>query len=221
MKKLQLQFFIGSIICFGLGISFGFVATAIGDRSIERFDTPIISFIQGMEMPWLTPVMKAFTWIGSMYFVVPFTLIAFILLFFIYQKRHLAFLVVTVMAGTILLNRLLKDYFNRERPEIHRIMDVTGFSFPSNHAMMALSLYTIIAYIVWRKVKSTRNRVFLVLFTAFMISIISISRIYLGVHYPSDIVGGLAASGLWVIIVIVIYGIFQNRRENKKSREYI
>ena len=92
-------------------------------------------------------------------------------------------------------------------------MDATGFSFPSGHSMMAFALYVIIAYIAWRNVKTTVGRVALVLFTTFMIIMIGTSRIYLGVHYPSDIVGGFAASALWVTIAISVYANFQNKRE--------
>ena len=200
---------------------FGYLAAAIGNESIKHFDLVVINFIQGMEMPWLTPIIKVFTWIGSGYVVAPITIIAFILLFFVYQYRDQAFLLVTVVVGTVILNGLLKLYFKRERPEIYRILDETGFSFPSGHTMMAFSLYTIIAYILWRNVKTTLNRVLLILFTIFMIVNISAGRIYLGVHYPSDIVGGFIASPLWVIIAIAVYGLYQNRRQNKGNRESV
>lgn len=218
MKQLSLRFLIGFILCVGLGVLFGYVATAIGNKSIQHFDSTFIGVIQGAEMPWLTPTMKVFTWIGSWYIVAPITIIAFLLLYYVYQYRQQAFLVVAVVVGTVLLNALLKVYFKRERPEIHRILDATGFSFPSGHTMMAFSLYTILAYVVWRNVKTNLNRVLLVLFTVFMIFNIAVSRIYLGVHYPSDIVGGLAASALWTGVMIMIYSYYQNRREHKKSR---
>ena len=88
-------------------------------------------------------------------------------------------------------------------------MDAKGYSFPSGHAMMAMALYAIIVFFFWHHVKTTGNRIVLVLFAAFMIIIIGTSRIYLGVHYPSDIIGGYAASGLWVMIMIMVYTYFR------------
>ena len=220
MKRLSMRFLFAFIICLGLAILFGYLAAAIGNESIKHFDLAAINFIQGMEMNWLTPIIEVFTWIGSGYVVAPITIIGFILLFFVYRYRDQAFLLVTVVVGTVILNGLLKAYFKRERPEIYRIMDATGFSFPSGHTMMAFSLYTIIAYILWRNVKTTLYRVLLILFTTFMIVIISIGRIYLGVHYPSDIVGGFIASALWVSIVIAVYGFYQDHHINKKSPKY-
>lgn len=212
MKMLPRRLLIAFIICLVGGGSFVYIASSIGSESIERFDTSIIQFVQGLEAPWLTAVLKTFTWIGSAYVVIPVTVTAFLLLYFVYHHRQQAFLFVTVISGTVLSNELLKLYFKRERPEIYRIIDAGGFSFPSGHTMMAFSLYTIIAYILWRNVKSSRGRILLLLFTIFMIIMIAGSRIYLGVHYPSDIVGGLAASTLWVTIAITIYGAYQNYR---------
>lgn len=212
MKVLSQRFFIAFIICVISAGLFGFIASSIASGSIEQFDTAIISAVQGMEAPWLTVIFKIFTWIGSAYVVIPITLIAFLLLYFIYQQRGQAFLFVTVIVGTVLSNELLKLYFKRERPEIYRIIDAGGLSFPSGHTMMAFSLYSIIAYVLWHNMKSLGSRILLIFCVALMIIIIPMSRIYLGVHYPSDIVGGLAASTFLITMMITIYKIFQNKK---------
>ena len=216
MQEPSRRRFIAFIICLISGGLFGYVASSIGNGSIERFDTSIIGFVQGREAPWLTTILKTFTWIGSGYVVVPITLIAFFLLYFVYQRRGQAFLCVTVIIGTISSNELLKKYFKRERPEIYRIIDAGGLSFPSGHTMMAVSLYTIIAYMLWRNLKSTSCRMLLILFTIFMMVMIAVSRIYLGVHYPSDIIGGLAASLFLVTIMITAFEFFLNKKGQKQ-----
>ena len=76
MKSLSLRLLTAFIICVGFGMLFGYIATAISNETIERFDTTIIGFVQRMESPWLTTVMKVFTWIGSWYIVAPITIIA-------------------------------------------------------------------------------------------------------------------------------------------------
>ncbi len=213
MRELSFRLLLAFVLCIFLGIAFGYIATAVGNESIAHFDTAVIGFVQGLEAPWLTSIMRVFTWIGSGYVVATIALIGFIVLYFVLRYRHQAFLLIAVIAGSVLLNSALKTYFKRERPVIHRIMDANGFSFPSGHSMMAFALYAIIAYIAWRNVKTTMSRVVLVLFTAFMIITIGTSRIYLGVHYPSDIVGGFAASALWVTIAISMFAYFQNKRK--------
>lgn len=218
MRELSFRLLVAFVLCIFFGIAFGYIAAAVGNESIVHFDTAVIGFVQGLEAPWLTSIMKVFTWIGSGYVVAPIALIGFIVLYFVLRYRHQAFLLIAVIAGTVLLNGALKIYFKRERPEIHRIMDANGFSFPSGHSMMAFALYAIIAYIAWRNVKTTTSRVVLVLFTAVMIIMIGTSRIYLGVHYPSDIVGGYAVSALWVTIAISVYAYFQNKLKKTVSR---
>ena len=193
------------ILCLGLGSTFIYIATAMSNGSIDPFDTTVIAFVQGLETPWLTTVLTFFTWLGSGYVVVPMALILAAILYYGLRASPQAWLLLIVIAGTPLFNTLLKHYFKRERPEIHRILDTHGFSFPSGHAMISFSLYAIIAFIAWGFIKTAAGRVMLLLFTAFMILAISISRIYLGVHYPSDIVGGFTVSALWLTIAITIY----------------
>lgn len=216
MKKLSRRLIIGVMICAISAGLFSYLASSISNGTIERFDMSIISFVQGMEASWLTVILKTFTWIGSGYVVVPVTLMAFFLLYFVYQRRGQAILFVTVIIGTISSNELLKLYFQRERPEIHRIIDAGGLSFPSGHTMMAVSLYAIIAYVLWQNLKSLGSRVLLILFTVFMILMIAVSRIYLGVHYPSDIAGGIAASIFLVTLLIMIFEFYWDKKSLKQ-----
>ena len=214
MKIISQRLILAFIICSISAGLFVFMANSIAIESIEQFDSSIIGAVQALEATWLTIVFKVVTWIGSAYVVIPITLIAFLLLYFKYQRRGQAILFVTVIIATVSSNELLKNYFQRERPEIHRIIDAAGLSFPSGHTMMALSLYAVIAYTVWRNLKSLQHRILLILWVTLMILMIATSRIYLGVHYPSDIVGGLAASTFLVTFIIAIYEIFKHRKKH-------
>ncbi|MEK5036473.1 phosphatase PAP2 family protein [Sporosarcina sp. FSL K6-3457] len=200
------------ILIIGLSTTFIYIATTMNNSTIAPFDIAVISFVQGLEAPWRTTVLTFFTWMGSGYVVVPMALILAAILYFGLRARPQAWLLLIVIAGTPLFNTLLKLYFKRERPDIHRILDAHGFSFPSGHAMISFSLYAIIAFIAWGFIKKTAGRVMLLLFMVFMILTISISRIYLGVHYPSDIVGGFTVSALWLTIAITIYSYWQDKK---------
>ena len=190
MSELPSRLLWAFIMCIVCIVIFGYIAIGIENHSIERFDLPIIETIQGWETPWLTMIMKIVTWIGTVYGVGIIVIIGFIILFFKLHSRQQAVLLFGTVAGSIILNTLLKDLFQRERPTIYQILEASGHSFPSGHAMMAFALYTTIAYIAWHHVKTTTSRLTLILFATFMILLIGTSRIYLGVHYPSDIVGG-------------------------------
>lgn len=213
MKKSSI--IIACIICLVSGGLFFTVARFIENGKIESFDLAIIQFVQGLEAPWLTNVFKTFTSIGSWYVVVPITLIVCFLLFFVYKYRQQAYLFAFSIVSTIALNELLKLYFKRDRPELYRIMNAGGYSFPSGHTMMAFSLYGMITYICWRNIKTAGARVALLIVATLMAFMIAISRIYVGVHYPSDIVGGIAASTFWVTIIIVIYSAIRERQKRK------
>jgi undecaprenyl-diphosphatase len=211
MKQLSLRLIIVFILCAGFGLSFIYFSTTIGDDSLSSFDKIMITAIQGLETHWLTTIMTFFTWIGSGNVVMPITIISALLLYFIFKKPHQAILLVVVVGGTVAFNHLLKLYFKRERPVFHRILDAHGYSFPSGHTMMAFSLYVIIAYIAWRNVKTRLGKFLLILFASFMIFMIGTSRIYLGVHFPSDVAGGLMASGFLVTIAVTVYALIQRR----------
>lgn len=202
LNKPPNHLFIAFIMLILSGSLFMVTAYLIANGKIEHFDLPIIQFIQGLETAWLTVIFKGFTWIGSAYSVIPMTVIICAILFFIMHDRKRAFLFAFAIASTIILNELLKLYFKRDRPEIYRLMDIGGFSFPSGHTMMAFSLYGMIVYIAWRHLKTANKRILLVTVAAFMAFSIAISRIYVGVHFPSDIVGGIAASTFWVTTVL-------------------
>ncbi|WP_248510573.1 phosphatase PAP2 family protein [Sporosarcina sp. NCCP-2222] len=217
MKILFTRMAVAFLLCLVFGSIFAFIARGISKATIFQFDDTIISIVQGWESSWLTPIMKAFTWIGSTTVVLLLIAAGFILLFYILKERMQAYLYLTVMLGTGALNQVLKMIFKRERPEIHRLIEIGGYSFPSGHTMMSFSLYAIIAYIVWRHTKSTFSRIASILFAIIMALSIAVSRIYLGVHYPSDVAGGMAASAFWLIVSISVYGYYQDRTAKRSK----
>jgi undecaprenyl-diphosphatase len=198
-------------------IGFSLISLFISDQKIIYFDRTIIDNVQGLETPFLTNVMKFFTFIGSAPFVIVLSLF---LLFFLYKVLHHRFeliLFVAAIAGSAILNGILKQFFQRVRPDFHRLIDIEGFSFPSGHAMNAFTVYGIISFLLWRHIPSRLGRGALLLISTVMILTIGISRIYLGVHYPSDIVGGYFASGFWITTAILFFQYYQEKRYNKKK----
>ncbi|MBB6022050.1 undecaprenyl-diphosphatase [Paenibacillus sp. JGP012] len=181
------------------------IALSISDNQIHRFDDVLISWIQGMESPGMTRWMQFFTWIGSGRQVVIITILAMLVLYlYLGHRRELLFLA-SVLVGSTLLNALLKVAFGRARPTIHRIIEISGYSFPSGHSMASFSLYGGLAFLIWKHIPSFTGRVFMMVASAAFILTIGMSRIYLGVHYPSDVVGGYFISGCWLFTCIWFY----------------
>lgn len=213
MKLLSARLISALALCILFGGIFAYIARGISLDTINGFDSTIINTVQGWEADWLTPVMKAFTFIGSTKFVLFLIAAGFAILLFVVRNRADAFFFFAALGGTGVLNQTLKFIFKRERPDIHRLVDVTGFSFPSGHTMMAFSLYAVIAYILWRHIRTAASKILLIILACFMFAMIGISRIYLGVHFPSDVLGGTAASAFWMIIAISVYGYAMDRRK--------
>lgn len=177
----------------------------VGADGVGPFDRAIIRVVQGWESSGLTGLAEALSWLGSTKSVIALTLLLAIILYVALKHRMELILFATAVGGAGLLNKLLKVAFQRERPAIHPLVAETGFSFPSGHTMGAVALYGILAYLLWRHIASPAGRAALVAVCALMYLGIVASRIYLGVHYPSDIVGGTLASAAWLGLCIGVY----------------
>lgn len=181
------------------------MAILISGKRIVQFDQNVISFIQGFESSIVTSIMKFFTFVGSLPVVLVIVLIALIILDKVLKHRTELLLFVVVMIGTPVLNQLLKFVFQRARPDLHRLIEVGGYSFPSGHAMNAFAVYGILSFLLWRHIPTRLGRTTLIMISGLFIFLIGTSRIYLGVHYPSDIIGGYFASSFWLAFAIWLF----------------
>lgn len=213
--NLKLEFMRAFFLSLFSAIVFGLTAFLVIDRQVARFDGSVTSFIQGFESPALTAVMKFFSWIGSGRIVAIISLIVLLILYKVWKYRSELVLFITVVVGSSILNRLLKSLFHRDRPSLHRLVEASGFSFPSGHSMEAVALYGILAFLLWRHIETPLGRGVLIFVSLGMMMAIGISRIYLGVHYPSDVIGGYFAGGFWLFAAIGFY----ERYKEKSLRE--
>ncbi|MEX1029668.1 MAG: phosphatase PAP2 family protein [Paenibacillaceae bacterium] len=184
-------------------VAFVLMSVFYESRVIIQIDEWLIQHIQRMESTILTNCMKFFSFIGSGWVVGILAIGVIILLILLKHYLEIIILVVTV-CGSVLLNMYLKLLFERARPTIHPIIIETGYSFPSGHSMNAFTFYGIVTLLMWRHLPSHVGRILLFVFSLFMILTIGMSRIYLGVHYPSDVIGAYLASCTWLIVVIFV-----------------
>ena len=158
-----------------------------------------------------TPVMKAITWFGSASCLI---LLTFALFIFIKNKKQ-GFLVVINLIIVTILNQLLKFILQRPRPTEFRIIDESGYSFPSGHSMISMAFYGFIIYLIYKNIKNKYLKIFLITILSLLIVMIGISRIYLGVHYTSDVCAGFLISIAYLVIYIKILKRFVfNEKEN-------
>ena len=145
-----------------------------------------------------TPIAKFITNFGGAIFIITLMITLFILIKD--KKIGLSIFLNLVIATT--LNQLLKRILQRPRPTEYRIIEETGYSFPSGHSMVSMAFYGYLIYLIYKYVKNKYIKWTLIVLLSILICSIGISRIYLGVHYTSDVLGGFLASISYLVIYI-------------------
>ncbi|MGB7378851.1 MAG: phosphatase PAP2 family protein [Rivularia sp. (in: cyanobacteria)] len=183
------------------------IAERVFSEQTTEFDIAILQSIYKLHTPLLNQIMTGITFLGNGSTLI--YLSSIVMIFLLVSKKFVsAFTLVIVTSGGIGLNVWLKNIFSRVRPALwERIVDVNSFSFPSGHAMVSLIVYGFIGYLLIANFRSWSS-VFL-FFTALIILAIGFSRLYLGVHWPTDIIAGYAAGLVWLISCILSLEILQ------------
>ena len=153
------------------------------------FDAKILDFLHGDTAPIVLEIMKGISFLGSEKFIVPF--ITLVLVYNMYKKNifESIFLLVNTL-GSFLLNVLLKQVFNRVRPFHLSLVEQGGLSYPSGHSMVVMSMYLALLYLLIRREEKRNKRLLLKGLVGVYILLMGLSRMYLGVHWPTDIIGG-------------------------------
>ncbi len=145
-----------------------------------------------------TPIAKFITNFGGAIFLIIATIILFILI----KNKKIGFSIISNLVIVTILNQLLKNILQRPRPNEFRIVEETGYSFPSGHSMASMAFYGYLIYLIYKYVKNKYLKWTLIVLLGILICTIGISRIYLGVHYTSDVLGGFLISISYLVIYI-------------------
>lgn len=173
----------------------GAVAEDVAEKEIFSFDQPLLMALHARSSAFLDSVMYAATEIGSALGLVPLCAAVFLYLWRRAQRREASFWLLAV-GGAAAINFLAKQGFARVRPAlwISRVQEHT-YSFPSGHAMATMATAAALCVLLW----PTRWRWLAIAVGAVFVLLVGSSRVYFGVHYPSDILAGWAASLAWVL----------------------
>ena len=145
-----------------------------------------------------TPIAKFITNFGGAIILI---VLAFMLFIFIKNKK-IGVSIISNLAIITVLNQLLKRIVQRPRPTEFRIVEESGYSFPSGHSMVSMAFYGYLIYLIYKYVKNKYLKWISIILLSILICFIGISRIYLGVHYTSDVLGGFFISISYLIIYI-------------------
>ena len=176
---------------------------------LARWDVSFARWLSEHRSPAGLDVFRAVTDVGSPAVSVIVAAFACILLFRRRQFADAALLPVA-LAGAEVLNLALKVSFHRERPEFSFI-HLDTYSYPSGHVMVAVAAYGAFAYLLWGRVGSRPRRLSMAAATLAIVVLVSVSRLYLGVHYLSDVLGGFAAGVSWLAVAIALRMLYGER----------
>lgn len=152
--------------------------------------------VERLRTPLLMPVMESFSALAT----VPVLVVVLLVIIAFAPGRRPGWCCAVNLALVTPLNVVLKALVRRPRPMGFRLASATGFSFPSGHSMVAMAFFGLIIWFVWRHVRDRRRRVALTVALAFVILMIGVSRVYLGVHYASDVLAGFCVSCIWLAL---------------------
>lgn len=179
---------------------FTVVMILVLNNSLTLFDNTIYNFLISKRCDFLDIYFKTITKLGN---TVPVLLIVIILLITLNKKDKI--LLGSSAVLSVVINTILKNIVERPRPDHLRLITQGGYSFPSGHAMISICVYGTLIYIINKNIKNKLLKTLLTMLLLIIIISIGLSRIYVGVHYPSDILGGYLLSLTIVIININLY----------------
>jgi len=177
--------------------AFSELAERVRKGSTQPFDDAIMHWVGAHQNPHVTAVMLEITALGTGTVVGMIVLITGMFLW-LNHHRHSAVLLAVATLGGLILDNLLKIGFNRPRPQVFEWgTHASSSSFPSGHAMSSVIVYGTVAYLAARLQHNLRARLLTFVLAGIIVIMISISRVYLGVHYPSDILAGILIGTAW------------------------
>ena len=170
------------------------------------FDEKVMGYVHGKTTPLGIVIMKKITYFGSVYFFLPIGILIFLIMIKKKSIRGIILLFLSTL-GSYGLNFLLKSIFVRTRPLEYFLIEQGGYSFPSGHAMVSMAFYTTMTYLLVRGESRKKIKGILWTINFIIIAIIGFSRIYLGVHWPTDILMGYLVG--YIFYYLITHGFSQ------------
>jgi membrane-associated phospholipid phosphatase len=194
---------------------FGWLGNEVLKGDTQHFDHAIREWVHQYASVGMTRAMNAISLMG--YDVLIFELVIAFAAFAWLRWRRAAVWLAIAMTGSLLLDLTLKYAYHRARPTAFFGTAPHSYSFPSGHALCSLCFYGVLAGLLSARTKSLTLRILIWIVAVALVIAIGLSRIYLGVHYPSDVLAGYLAATVWVGTVIVLDHIRKVRRSAKQS----
>src|ERR1700756_2331021 len=196
-REKRLSLWMGAAsLCFGVFMK---ITSELRDNEVHSLDLSILTAVAKIRRPWLTDVAADLTALGSITLVVLISAVA-LSLFLSLRDEFAAWQLLITSLGAGIWTVVTKNLIERARPDdVTHLVQVSGFSYPSGHSLASASLYLTIAILAARHVPTTHGRVVLFGLAVAVISLVGMSRVYLGVHYASDVASGASLGIAWAL----------------------
>ena len=177
------------------------------EQDTVNIDRAVLLWMARFRTPSLTGAMVDLTALGSPTLVTVFTVVTFFILLVLHHRRSSLQLAIASL-GTWLLTYVTKDIVERRRPtEVEHLVQVSGFSYPSGHSLAAAALYLTIAIVASGHLRSRAEKATIIVGAFVLIGMVGISRVYLGVHYPSDVASGVSLGTAWALVLAAVFSL--------------
>ncbi len=191
-------------------------------NELVNFDTSLSLWLYSLRSPILTTLMSLISFFGQ---EVAITLaVAVVVVFLIKRHQREAVLFTLTLAAEGIFNAVLKNWIERPRPTFAAVTVINEYSFPSGHSSNAFVFYALAAYFAYHFTGKKKLSFAIAIISALIIILVGVSRVYLGVHYPTDVLAGYLVGFWWFLTMIVLektFVFFRLFRENQKVKIFV
>ena len=200
IKKVFIKNFKWIILFICLAVFIKFTKDVFYKEIISLDNLAYKYIVEHLRRDWLTPIMKIITSFGDEIAIIVFTIVSII----VAKNKKVKLAIAVNVIFITLLNNIIKLILKRPRPEGFNIIIEKGFSFPSGHSMISAAFYGLLIYFAYKYINNKKVKYIICTTLSILILLIGISRIYLGVHYASDVLAGFVLSIAYLICYITI-----------------
>ena len=218
LEFLSLSLVLGILASVATLIFFAWLTDEVLDGETRQFDDVTRAAVHQFASPVLTQTMRGISFIGSTLFLTTATIAMFAWLMKRKWQRE-AWLLGITMLGAAILNTTLKLTFKRPRPvPFFNLLAPESFSFPSGHSLASFCFFGALATILTTRITNERINFFTWMIAAIMVLLIGLSRIYLGVHYTTDVIAGFAAAFIWIAVIRFVEMQLVRRKRKRQQK---
>lgn len=215
LALLSVEVIIVSLLFLAAMFGFAYLVDRVFVLDNYDIDERMFTFMTQFVSETNNNIMLFITYLGTHYFLIPANLILIVYFLFIRPHKWHSIRIPAIAISSLLLMFLLKQIFGRARPLVPLLNEAKGMSFPSGHALMSVTFYGLIIYMIWLTRERLALKIVMSAVLGMLVLFIGLSRIYLRVHYTSDVIAGFCMGFLWLVISIWVAKRVENYSKKK------